>query len=116
MMEIYWLTRFDDILFLLFILIACGITFMLVSGVCYLGADKPIQVTKAANCFIVGTIFTILMTVVYAFVPTTQDAFVIYGVGGNIDYLKNHEKIKELPIEYQYCLDALVEQFKKENQ
>lgn len=38
------------------------------------------------------------------FIPTTKQAFAIYGIGGTIDYIKSNEKARQLP---DKCIEAL---------
>lgn len=52
---------------------------------------KVIKITK-----IIG-IFTILITVLTIFVPSTKQALLIYGVGGTVDYIRQNPTAKQLP-------------------
>ena len=47
--------------------------------------------------FIVGVIGDI-------FIPTTDELYAIYGIGGTINYIKSNDKAKQLP---DKCIDAL---------
>lgn len=49
------------------------------------------------------------------FVPTTKEAFVIWGVGGSIDYLKSNEKIIQLPDKCIEALDKFIEEYVEED-
>lgn len=42
------------------------------------------------------------------FVPSTNDLYAIYGIGGTIDYLKSNETAKQLPDKVVDALDAWV--------
>jgi hypothetical protein len=42
-------------------------------------------------------------------VPTTNQALIIYGVGGTIDYVKNSDKAKQLPEKAIMALDKYLE-------
>ncbi len=56
---------------------------------------------KFANrMFIVFGISSIIATIT----PTTEQAYLIYGVGSTIDYIQDNPKIKQLP---DKCIDAL---------
>lgn len=46
----------------------------------------------------------VLSVITKIFVPTTNEAFVIYGVGGTIDYVKSNPVAKQLP---DKCVNAL---------
>jgi hypothetical protein len=61
---------------------------------------------------IIGTIC--LMSL--AFLPTTKEALMIYGLGGTIDYVKNNDKAKELPDKVVDALTRYVDTIAKEQQ
>ena len=48
------------------------------------------------------------------FIPTTNEALMIYGIGGTIDYVKSNETAKQLPDKYIKALDKLAENLTKE--
>ena len=51
----------------------------------------------------------ILSSSVRIFVPTTEEAFIIYGVGGTIDYVKSNPTTKQLPDKCINVLDKWVD-------
>ena len=61
--------------------------------------------------FIFVTIIACLMNF---FIPTTNEALMIYGVGGTIDYIKSNETAKQLPDKYIKALDKWAENLTKE--
>lgn len=48
------------------------------------------------------------------FIPTTNEALMIYGVGGTIDYIKSNETAKQLPDKYIKALDKYLDNLTKE--
>ena len=46
----------------------------------------------------------LLSAVARVFIPSTNEALMIWGIGGTIDYIKGNEKIKQIP---DKCIDAL---------
>ena len=48
------------------------------------------------------------------FIPTTNQALLIYGVGGTIDYIKSNDTSKQLPDKCVKALDKWVENLIKE--
>lgn len=51
------------------------------------------------------------------FIPTTNQALLIYGVGGTIDYIKSNNTAKQLPDKYVKALDKYLDNLiKEENQ
>lgn len=48
------------------------------------------------------------------FIPTTNQALLIYGVGGTIDYIKSNDTAKQLPDKCVKALDKYLDNLKKE--
>ena len=57
---------------------------------------------------------TIIACLINFFIPTTNEALMIYGVGGTIDYVKSNETAKQLPDKYIKALDKCAENLTKE--
>lgn len=56
----------------------------------------------------------IVSTLVIVFLPSKSQLYIIYGVGGTIDYLKENPTAKELPDKCIKALDTWVDNFNKE--
>jgi hypothetical protein len=68
--------------------------------------DKQKQIRKrAAICGSIG----FLLLIAQAFVPTTRQALIIYGVGGTINYIKSNDTAKQLPEKAIMALDKYLE-------
>lgn len=112
MSELYWITRLDALNNFGIMLIFLG-GIGLVAGIIILMAtssdddnfsSKSLKAVKiAVSTLIVG----ILMLV---FIPTTKDAFLIYGVGGAVDYIKSNDTAKQLPDKCIKALDKWVDE------
>ena len=48
------------------------------------------------------------------FIPTTNQALLIYGVGGTIDYIKSNDTAKQLPDKCVKALDKYLDNLTKE--
>ena len=57
---------------------------------------------------------TIIACLINFFIPTTNEALMIYGVGGTIDYIKSNETAKQLPDKCIKALDKWAENLTKE--
>ena len=57
---------------------------------------------------------TIIAGLINFFIPTTNEALMIYGVGGTIDYVKSNETAKQLPDKYIKALNKWAENLTKE--
>jgi hypothetical protein len=118
MSEIYWITRLsilakfsENILIVCFILAMVGIImFPLYSD---LNNTFKNICKKGFKWYCFALFFCALGTI---FIPTQKDLFLIYGIGGTIDYIKSNDKAKQLP---DKCIDALtryVDSIEKENE
>lgn len=124
MNEMYWLTRLTSIVNLGGLFCFFGWLTLIVFSICYFiinseyntsgyESDKK-WVDFWAKCIKVSSIFAIIGTIITIFVPTTKEAFMIWGVGSTIDYIKSNEKAQQLPDKCIDYLDAWVEQITKE--
>lgn len=120
MNEIYWITRFGAIHGIsIAITVIAGIIFT----VCILGYmvnndnDSPSRI-KARQTFITflkkSSIVLIIGLLGIVFVPTTREAYIIWGVGGSIDYLKSNPTAKKLPDKCIIALDKWVDSLSEE--
>lgn len=102
MSELYWITVLGRISCITEILSAVSFVALVVLIVacivayfdnCTSGEDfkKAVKITK-----IVG-IFTILITAITIFTPSTKQALLIYGVGETVDYIRQNPTAKQLP-------------------
>jgi len=116
MNELYWITRFDGILAVIIIpmviLLIVGCVLFFASYDIY-DKDKQKSLRKCgAICGSIG----IFLLILQAFVPTTNQALIIYGVGGTIDYIKSSDKAKQLPDKAIIALDKYLESINKETE
>ena len=120
MEEIYWNTRLDSINTFGFVSIIVSVCVFLGTGLfCLIESsdsccDKEL-VKKVFNYTKGSCVAFFLLMLVKIFIPTTQDALMIYGVGGTIDYVKSNEKVKELPDKCIEALDKWVDSLNEEN-
>ena len=57
---------------------------------------------------------TIIVGLINFFIQTTNEALMVYGIGGTIDYIKSNKTAKQLPDKCIKALDKWVENLKKE--
>lgn len=121
MSTLYWINvlgNFYELCMLIFVISALfGITFILVTvfheddikaDLSKVGYKRFVKV-RNTNC-----IALIISTLVLVFLPTKNQLYIIYGVGGAIDYLKDNPTAKELPDKCIKALDAWVDKLNKE--
>lgn len=112
MTEIYWLTRLDYINNFFTVMIIVGVitsmVLIIICSIMYLSED--FVPSKLKNISIYTLIITIILSITSIFIPTTKDAYMIYGIGGSIDYLKENETAKQLPDKYINFIDKWVDE------
>ena len=131
MNEIYWITRLDAICkFLTTIAVVC---FMIsvVTGIFAMNnrfeADDYEEGGKYYNCYMQKfkmflsyfkrfIFVTIIACLINLFIPTTNEALMVYGIGGTIDYIESNETAKQLPDKCIKALDKCVDNLNEEKQ
>lgn len=112
MTEIYWLTRFDYINNFFTVMIIVGVitsmVLIIICSIMYLSED--FVPSKLKNISIYILIITIILSITSTFIPTTKDAYMIYGIGKSIDYLRENETVKQLPDKYINFIDKWVDE------
>lgn len=93
MNELYWITRIGALNGLGVLLIIFSIVFAFVI-LCIASSEDRLEYLHkewyAVCAFTIGVLILI-------FVPTKEEAFLIYGVGGTIDYIKSNDTAKQIP-------------------
>ena len=78
-------------------------------------ANKRDDVPKAANVcgkWAIGVLFLFLFnTMVSVLIPNKGELYLIYGVGGTIDYLRNNPTASQLPDKTIKMLDLMADEF-----
>lgn len=105
MWELYFITRIGVIHYLSIVIFSLSFLTSIVCYITYWTEDCTIQqkykLKKFANrMFVVFGIFATITVIT----PTTEEAYLIYGVGSTIDYIQDNPKTKQLP---DKCIDAL---------
>lgn len=119
MTELYWMTILGQLnrTVQTLLVISIIITFALGIGLVAIAIDGYCEYedTKAVTrWFKVSLISVIVLLVLFAFIPSKKDAYVIYGIGGTIDYIKSNSKGK-LPDKYIYVLDKVADEYSENN-
>ena len=131
MNEIYWITRLDAICDFLTTIAVVSFLISVVIGAFAMynifAADDYEEGGKYYNChmqrfkiflnyFKRSIIVTLVLFVINIFIPTKNDALLIYGVGSTIDYIKSNETAKQLPDKCIKALDKWVDNLNEEKQ
>lgn len=132
MNELYWITRLDAICCIL-ICISILSSFVLLAS-CYLAlcsrgdAETYKEYSGCWNKYMRGykkwmrnakrcAVVFCVSIFINIFIPTTNEALLIYGLGGTIDYIKSNGTAKQLPDKCVKALDKYLDNLTKdENQ
>ena len=127
MREFYWITRLDTLegLFGFFIFLGViGLIIYIGFRVYWSTPDCQNDETERSTTNTVLRVsmwFALLLMVGIpgcVFVPTKEEALVIYGVGGSIEYIQEHPDSEQLPPNLKKAVDKFVEEYvdKKTNE
>ena len=129
MNEIYWITRLDvicGVLSLIAVLSVIATVVLFFTGLikrsdAYIyyedseTCERHIETSKMCLYFAKRCAIAFFVSVsINAFTPTTNDALLIYGLGGTIDYIKSNDTAKQLPDKCIKALDKLVDNLNEE--
>ena len=127
MNEIYWITRLDSLSdlfsFIMTLSFMWSVVFVIVKIACdsLVNDGRNIEFNKrwakiAVNWirFLIPT--SIILGLLLVLIPTTKEAFLIYGVGGTIDYIKNDSVATQIPHKAIIALDKWVEELTNDEQ
>lgn len=115
MSEIYWISRLDYICNLFIVLSIIFGTIVVVGGFTLVVWDRSdndyptILKTVKRSILILG--FSLLGVI---FLPNTKQAYMIWGLGGTIDYIKSNETVQKLPDKTIQCLDKFLDKYLNE--
>lgn len=121
MSTLYWINvlgNLNDVCIIIFVISALlGITFFLATifhegdikeDLSKVGYKRFVKV-RNTNCIVF-----IISTLLLVFLPTRNQLYIICGVGGTLDYLKENPTAKELPDKCIKALDTWVDNLNKE--
>lgn len=119
MSVLYWINVLDNINFLFILIFIASLLF---SASCFIAnltcTASEVSETLDYKRFIKAKnwAYTLLIisTLVITFVPSKRELYIIYGVGGTLDYLKENPTAKELPDKCIKALDAWVDNLNNE--
>lgn len=114
MSEIYWITRLDaiNVLLVIFLLISIVVFVIYLIGFLLNGGDIDEDFDKK-DFRVFKTFFfsSALLSIAVVFTPSEKDMFMIYGIGGTIDYIKSNDTAKQLPDKCIKALDKFVDEY-----
>lgn len=118
MNEIYWITRLDAINVLLAVFLLISIVVFVYYLVGFLSNGGDIDEVFTKNDFRVFKTFffsSTLLSIAVVFTPSEKDMFMIYGIGGTIDYIKSNDTAKQIPDKCINALDKFIDEYVNED-
>ena len=105
MNEIYWITRLDNIGVFISFLIAIFIvtTIATLMNAIFRHEDYVCKTEKYSTFkhsiiwLIVSITLLLITSIAQIAIPSTKEAYQIYGLGSTIDYLKTNKNVKDMP-------------------
>lgn len=116
MSELYWITRFDGVLVAVIILLIIFLLLTLICTAAWFNSYNEDEQKVPRKCTIIFGSITMLLLIMQAFIPSTKQALIIYGVGGTIDYIKSNDTAKQLPDKAIIALDKYLESINEETE
>ena len=131
MNEVYWITRLDAICNFLNTIAVLSFVISVVIGAFAMynrfAVDECLEGGEYYNCYMQrfkiflnyfkrSIIVTLVLTVINIFIPTKNEALLIYGLGGTINYIKSNDTAKQLPDKCIKALDKWVDNLNEEKQ
>lgn len=106
MTELYWITRLDGFIGFMKLLLVLLVVSIIIMTICYIAFDEDTRemypkfwemYPKIKKHFKQVCISALMLIAMLIFIPTTKEAYVIYGVGSVIDYAKESPECKKIP-------------------
>ena len=119
MSDLYWITVLGNVSVIGIVFLVLSIAVIVISTIVFTNTiDNKYQENahKASSATIkISTPIFIISLLLTVFVPSTKELYIIYGVGGTIDYLKQNPTAQKLPEKYLKLLDSWADDKIKEN-
>ena len=113
----YWITRLSSIHNAFIFIFVIAVIVAVITGIIVLSfcndKDDFACFKHVKKCFITAVVAVVLSGTGLVFVPKTNEALLIYGVGTTIDYVDNNETIKQLPDKAVQALDKYLDSLNK---
>lgn len=118
MNELYWITRLDGIntLLGLFLLISLIVFLFFFIGFLISGGEVGDDFNNNDLRVLKTSFFSsALLSIAFVFTPSEKDMFMIYGIGGTIDYIKSNDTAKQIPDKCINALDKFIDEYVNED-
>ena len=117
--DMYWITRLSSIHDAFLFIFITAVIIAVFTGIIVLSfgdEDNRACFKQLKKCSITAVVSVVLSGIGLVFVPKTNEALLIYGVGTTIDYVDNNETIKQLPDKAVQALDKYLDSLNKDGE
>ena len=114
MNELYWITRLEYIQILFVVLLIISVVAIVASWISLVTEDFE-EDDPAWKIFKKAVPVALIASLGLIFVPSTKDMFLIYGIGGTVDFLKENPTAKQLPDKCIEALDKFMDEYMNED-
>ena len=119
MSDLYWITVLGNVSVIGIVFLVLSIMVIVISAIVFANTINDScedDAHKASSAMLkISTPIFIISLLLTVFVPSTKELYIIYGVGGTIDYLKQNPTAQKLPEKYLKLLDSWADDKIKEN-
>ena len=120
MSELYWITVLGKIgnISVAFAVMGGVASVFLTIAYIVSACDHADNESKSIICKIRNTVYIIfcISLVLTVLIPSKKDLYMIYGVGGTMDYLKSNPTARKLPDKYIRAFNKWVDKLAEENE
>jgi len=106
MKEMYLINVLGNLSFAASVSVAIAVLTTFIFGVICLTDECTVETKKV---FKISLVSAIICSVVAIFTPSQKSLYMIYGIGGAIDYIKNNEIAQQLPGKAITAIDMWVD-------
>lgn len=120
MEELYWIHVIGNISELCKIIAVLAIVFfvgliVVITSLSDNTSEWSYLFKKCRTALISSLITAISLAIVEVFTLSKEELYVVYGIGGTIDYIKSNDKAKKLPDKVVSAVDAYLESITDKN-
>lgn len=119
MNELYWLTTLSNVCKASVVLLTISVLALVVLSFVYFGGEyydvcddvDKLKFSAWKKWFKAACITFAVSFLLLVFIPSERQLYLIYGVGGTIDYIKENDTSKQIPDKTIRCLDKLMDEY-----
>lgn len=120
MTELYWFTVLGNLHIITKTVIIISFLFFTILLVFYLlslSEEDEINFRNTIGKYLRISLITLAtLVILHIFIPSSNELYAIYGIGGTIDYLKENNEAKKLPDNILKATNVFLEDYTKKKQ